>query len=61
VLCKHLEDKALFTAMLRLYAVIHKEMRDSFLLKKITRRILRTKETQGKPLRRAGEKSEADI
>jgi hypothetical protein len=31
VLCKHLDDKALFTAMLRLYAAIHREMRDSVL------------------------------
>jgi hypothetical protein len=29
VLCKHLEGKALFTAMLRLYAATHKELRDS--------------------------------
>jgi hypothetical protein len=32
VLCKHLYGKALFTAMLRLYAAIHREMRESFLL-----------------------------
>jgi hypothetical protein len=31
VLCKHLDGKALFTAMLRLYAAIHREMRDSVL------------------------------
>jgi hypothetical protein len=31
VLCKHLEGKALFTGMLRLYALTHREMRD-FLL-----------------------------
>jgi formamidopyrimidine-DNA glycosylase len=30
VLCKHLDGKALFTAMLRLYAAIHREMRGSF-------------------------------
>jgi hypothetical protein len=29
VLCKHLEGKALFAAMLRLYAAVHREMRDS--------------------------------
>jgi hypothetical protein len=29
VLCKHLDGKVLFTAMLRLYAAIHREMRDS--------------------------------
>jgi hypothetical protein len=29
VLCKHLDGKALFTAMLRLYAATHREMRDS--------------------------------
>jgi hypothetical protein len=29
VLCKHLEGKSLFTAMLRLYAVTHRELRDS--------------------------------
>jgi hypothetical protein len=29
VLCKHLEGKALFTAMLRLYAATHRELRDS--------------------------------
>jgi hypothetical protein len=28
VLCKHLDGKALFTAMLRLYAALHREMRD---------------------------------
>ncbi|XP_023721418.1 uncharacterized protein LOC111872095 [Cryptotermes secundus] len=32
VLCKHLEGKTLFTAMLRLYAAIHREMRESLLL-----------------------------
>jgi hypothetical protein len=32
VLCKHLDGKALFTAMLRLYATIHREMRESLLL-----------------------------
>jgi hypothetical protein len=31
VLCKHLDSKALFTAMLRLYAAIHREMCDSVL------------------------------
>jgi hypothetical protein len=31
VLCKHLDGKALFTAILRLYAAIHREMRDSLL------------------------------
>jgi hypothetical protein len=31
VLCKHLNGKALFTAILRLYAAIHRDMRDSFL------------------------------
>jgi hypothetical protein len=31
VLCKHLEGKALFTGMLRLYALMHREMRDSLL------------------------------
>jgi hypothetical protein len=31
VLCKHLDGKALFTAMLRLYAALHKELRDSTL------------------------------
>jgi hypothetical protein len=29
VLCKHLDGKALFTAMLRLYAALHREMRES--------------------------------
>jgi hypothetical protein len=29
VLCKHLEGKALFTGLLRLYAITHREMRDS--------------------------------
>jgi hypothetical protein len=32
VLCKHLDIKALFTAMLHLYAAIHREMRESLLL-----------------------------
>jgi hypothetical protein len=32
VLCKHLDGNALFTAMLRLYAAIHREMRESLLL-----------------------------
>jgi hypothetical protein len=31
VLWKHLDGKALFTAMLRLYAALHREMRDSVL------------------------------
>jgi hypothetical protein len=31
VLCKHLDGKALLTAMLRLYAALHREMRDSVL------------------------------
>jgi hypothetical protein len=31
VLCKHLDGKALFTAMLRLYAALHMELRDSAL------------------------------
>jgi hypothetical protein len=31
VLCKHLDGKALFTAMLRLYAALHRELRDSIL------------------------------
>jgi hypothetical protein len=31
VLCKHLVGKALFTAMLRLYAALHREMRNSAL------------------------------
>jgi hypothetical protein len=31
VLCKHLDGKALFTAMLRLYAALHREIRDSIL------------------------------
>jgi hypothetical protein len=31
VLCKHLDGNALFTAMLRLYTAIHREMRDSVL------------------------------
>jgi hypothetical protein len=31
VLCKHLDGKALFTAMLRLYSARHREMRDSVL------------------------------
>jgi hypothetical protein len=31
VLCKHLDGKALFTAMLRLYAALHREVRDSVL------------------------------
>jgi hypothetical protein len=31
MLCKHLDGKGLFTAMLRLYAAIHREMRDSVL------------------------------
>jgi DNA primase len=31
VLCKDLDGKALFTAMLRLYAALHREMRDSVL------------------------------
>jgi hypothetical protein len=31
VLCKHLNGRALFTAMLRLYAALHKELRDSVL------------------------------
>jgi hypothetical protein len=31
VLCKHLDGKALFTAMLRLYAALHREMRDTIL------------------------------
>jgi hypothetical protein len=29
VLCKHLEGRVLFTAMLRLYAALHRELRDS--------------------------------
>jgi hypothetical protein len=29
VLCKHLDGKALFTSMLRLYAALHRELRDS--------------------------------
>jgi hypothetical protein len=33
VLCKHLDGKALFTGMLRLYAAIHREMEDSLLSK----------------------------
>jgi hypothetical protein len=32
VLCKHLDGKPLFTAMLRMYAAIHRELRDSQLL-----------------------------
>jgi hypothetical protein len=32
VLCKHLEGKALFTAMLRMYAAIYRELRESLLL-----------------------------
>jgi hypothetical protein len=31
VLCKHLDGKALFTAMLRLYAALHRELHDSVL------------------------------
>jgi hypothetical protein len=31
VLCKHLDGKALFTAMLRLYAALHRELRDTIL------------------------------
>jgi hypothetical protein len=31
VLCKHLDGKALFTAIPRLYATIHREMRYSVL------------------------------
>jgi hypothetical protein len=31
VLCKHLAGKSLFTAMLRLYAALHRELRDSVL------------------------------
>jgi TRAP-type C4-dicarboxylate transport system substrate-binding protein len=31
VLCKHLRGKALFTAMLRLYAALHRELRDTIL------------------------------
>jgi hypothetical protein len=31
VLCKHLDVKALFTGMLRLYAATHREMEDSLL------------------------------
>jgi hypothetical protein len=31
VLCKHLDGKPLFTAMLHLYAVILRELRESFL------------------------------
>jgi hypothetical protein len=29
VLCKHMDGKALFTAVLRLYAAMHREMRES--------------------------------
>lgn len=32
VLCKHLNVKALFTAMLNMYAAIHREMSDSVLM-----------------------------
>jgi hypothetical protein len=31
VLCKHLDGKAIFTAILRLYTTIHREMRESLL------------------------------
>jgi hypothetical protein len=31
VLCKHLDGKALFAAMLRLYAALHRELRDTIL------------------------------
>jgi hypothetical protein len=31
VLCKHLDGKAIFTAILSLYAAIHRDMRDSLL------------------------------
>jgi hypothetical protein len=31
VLCKHLEGKTLFTGMLRVYAPIHTEMKDTLL------------------------------
>jgi hypothetical protein len=31
VLCKHLDGKALFTGMLRLYAAIHRELKESLL------------------------------
>jgi hypothetical protein len=31
VLCKHLDGKVLYTSMLRLYAALHREMRDSIL------------------------------
>jgi hypothetical protein len=31
VLCKHLDGKALFTGMMRLYAAIHRELEDSLL------------------------------
>jgi hypothetical protein len=31
VLCKHLEGRVLFTAMLRLYAALHRELRETIL------------------------------
>jgi hypothetical protein len=56
VLCKHIGGKALFTAMLRLYAALHRELRDTALpvwgQTEIDRGISRAEETQAKSLRR---------
>jgi hypothetical protein len=55
VLCKHLDVKAFFTAILRLYSPIHREMRESLLLKtegRINRGISPAKKAQAKPLRK---------
>jgi hypothetical protein len=32
VLCKHLDGKAIFLVVLRMYAALHRELRDSLLL-----------------------------
>jgi hypothetical protein len=62
VLREHLDGKALLTAILRLHAAIHRDMRDSLLpeKKETSGEFSRTKETQAKPFRRASEEIEAD-
>jgi hypothetical protein len=55
VLCKHLDGKALFTAMLHMYANLHRELRDSLLPKETTRGIPRAQKTKTNRLRKTGQ------
>jgi hypothetical protein len=63
VLSKHLDGKALFTAMLRLYAAIHREMRDSVLpeQEESTVEFLEQKRRMRNPLEKQAKRSKTTI